>query len=95
MRADTILLKPVVTEKTSQLVTKNVYTFQVHGKANKHQVAEVIKNLYNVEVGEVKIVNRKGKVKKVGKKMIMQQKPTKKIAYITLIKGSLAVFPKI
>lgn len=95
MRADNILLKPIVTEKTSQLVTKNVYTFQVHGKANKHQVAEIVKNLYNVEVGEVKIVNRKGKVKKVGRRMIPQQKPTKKIAYITLTKGSLAVFPKI
>ena len=95
MRIDHIIVKPLVTEKTSQLVTKNVYTFLVHNKATKHQVAEVIKNLYNVEVGEVKIINRKGKVKRVGRKAMPVQAPTKRIAYITLTKGSLAVFPKI
>jgi large subunit ribosomal protein L23 len=94
MRIDSIIIKPVLTEKSSRLVQTNVYTFHVHSHANKHQIAAVIKKMYAVEVGEIKVLNRKGKVKKVGRKQVSKKQPTEKIAYVTVKKGTINVFPK-
>ncbi len=90
----TVLLKPLVTEKSTQLQEKNVYGFEVAPDANKDQVAEQVSKLYQVEVGSVRIIVRKGKVKRVGKLMKSKKKADRKIAYVTVTKGSITVFPK-
>lgn len=95
MRIDNILIKPVVTEKTSTLVMNNVYTFEVNTKATKDQITEVVQKLYGATVGSVKTITRKGKVKRSGRRFVYKKQPDKKIAYITLTKGSISVFPKV
>ncbi len=90
----TILLKPLVTEKSTQLQEKNVYGFEVALDSNKDQIAEQVKKLYEVEVGSVRITVRKGKFKRVGKAMKTKKKADRKIAYVTVTKGSITVFPK-
>lgn len=94
MRADHIIIKPVITEKTTDLATKNVYVFHVHEDANKYQVAEYISKIYNVTVDSVKISNRKGKVKRVGKKMLPKRFPTVKLAYVEVKNGTINAFPQ-
>jgi large subunit ribosomal protein L23 len=93
MRADTIIIKPLITEKSSEMATKKVYAFQVNLDANKFQVAEIVEKMYNVEVAQVRVTTRKGKVKRVGRKMVSKQQPSKKIAYVMLKKGTLNLFP--
>lgn len=48
-----MILKPLVTEKTLSLATKNKYTFVVGRHATKDQIARLISNLYEVTVTKI------------------------------------------
>lgn len=58
-----IIIKPIVTEKSMQMAPNNQYTFEVHPDTNKVEIAKEIKRLYKAEVKDVKILNIKGKIK--------------------------------
>ena len=62
MDSNSIIIKPLVTEKsTHQQTTRNAYAFQVNPAANKHQIKDAIERQYNVKVTDVRTMNRKGK----------------------------------
>jgi len=91
----TIILKsPVVTEKATALAQKGVYLFHVGTFVTKDQIRTAVETYYNVTVGSVRINIRKGKVQKVGKRMIPKEVAHKKIAYVTVTKGTISLFPK-
>ncbi len=94
MKINDIIVKPLVTEKTTRLAQDKVYAFQVNPKANKHQVTEVVEQFYKVEVDNVRMITRKGKEKRVGRKMMTKQMPDTKIAYIRVKKGTIDLFPQ-
>ena len=87
-----IIFVPVVSEKTYDLIEhNNTYTFLVDRRANKTEIKEAIKEIFDVSVDSVNTINRKGKAKGVyfsrGKR-----KDTKK-AYVTLAAGeSIDIF---
>ncbi|MCF8301806.1 MAG: 50S ribosomal protein L23 [Bacteroidales bacterium] len=59
-----ILLKPVITEKMTEIGEKlNRYGFIVPRRANKLQIREAVKELYNVDVVSVNTMNISGKMK--------------------------------
>jgi large subunit ribosomal protein L23 len=89
-----ILQKPVITEKATRLAQKNTYALRVDMNANKNQIAEKVSQLYDVDIDQVRTVVRKGKIKRVGRKRAEKQKPSVKIAYITLKKGTLDIIPQ-
>lgn len=89
-----ILIKPILTEKATNLVQSNVYMFEVDMQANKHQVKESLEKLFKVKTGEVKIMIRKGKEKKVGKKGLLKKSADKKIAFVKLSEGKIDLFPQ-
>lgn len=91
----TIILKsPVVTEKATALAQKNVYLFIVGTFATKDQIRHAVESYYNVTVGSIRVNVRKGKVQRVGKRMIPKAISNKKIAYVTVTKGTISLFPK-
>jgi large subunit ribosomal protein L23 len=94
MKIETVLIHPVLTEKATNLVKDNVYTFIVSEKANKFQIKEAVEKLYKVKVSAIKSVTRKGKQKKVGRRMITKQLSDKKIVYIKLAEGKIDIFPQ-
>lgn len=53
-----VIVKPRITEKAALLLDKNVYTFEVTKGANKYEVRDAIKALYNVTPKAVRIVNK-------------------------------------
>jgi len=56
-----VVIKPLITEKgTTQNAVKQ-YTFQVHARANKVQIAEAVQLIYEVRVLKVRTMNRQGK----------------------------------
>jgi large subunit ribosomal protein L23 len=64
-----IIVRPLITEKgTSLNEALNQYAFEVHGDANKLEVAEAVKAIYGVRVTSVRTMNRKGKVRRYGAK---------------------------
>ncbi len=62
-----VIKRPIITEKTSDLMAQNKYTFAVDKKANKTEVKYAVKELFNVEVEKVNIMNVRAKKRRVGK----------------------------
>jgi large subunit ribosomal protein L23 len=91
----TIILKsPIVTEKATAIAQKNVYLFHVGTLVTKDQIRHAVQTYYNVTVGSIRISIRKGKVQRVGKRIVPKTVANKKIAYVTVTKGSISLFPK-
>lgn len=66
MRSEEVLLKPVITEKSTERREKeNKYVFVVDKMANKIMVKDAVEELYNVKPLKVNIINIKGKRKRV------------------------------
>jgi len=74
-----------ITEKSSFLTNQNKYVFVVDPKANKSEVAKIVRSIYKVEPISVNIVNIKGKKKRFGTKT--GRLPDIKKAIVTLKKG--------
>lgn len=82
-----IIVGPVITDKAYRLskMLKQV-VFRVHPQSNKPLIKQAVEKLFNVKVEDVKVINRAGKVRRVGKHVV--QGPRIKKAIITLKKGS-------
>jgi large subunit ribosomal protein L23 len=59
--ASTILIRPVVSEKTYGLMENGVYVFVVDSKATKIDVRRAVEQAFDVTVTNVNTLNRKGK----------------------------------
>ena len=61
-----VILKPVVTEKTMELMGEKKYTFLVHPEATKTQVKEAVEKMFDgPKVKSVNTMNLDGKKKRV------------------------------
>ncbi len=80
-----ILVKPWITEKSTDLGSQNKYMFLVKGNATKPLIRENISRRYNVNVLGVDVVNIKGKMKHFRNQAA--RKSGLKKAIITLKKG--------
>lgn len=58
-----ILVRPLINEKSMTLAKDNIYTFEVTKQANKPMLERLIKAKFKVDVLDVKIVNIAGKKK--------------------------------
>lgn len=81
-----IIFAPVVSEKTYQLIDDtNTYTFEVDGRANKTEIKNAIRDIFDVTVLNVNTLNRKGKQKRTG--YIVGTRKNTKRAMVTLAAG--------
>ncbi|MBN1525306.1 MAG: 50S ribosomal protein L23 [Spirochaetales bacterium] len=69
MEASKVIIAPVVTEKTNRLKEVKRYVFRVDSRANKFQVKRALKEMFNVHCTECRIINVKGKPKRVRYKL--------------------------
>ena len=60
MRAQEIIRKPLLTEKSYAGIAKKVYTFEVAKDANKIQIAKAVEEIFGVEVAKVNTIIVKG-----------------------------------
>jgi len=81
-----VILKPIVTEKSSNLADKsNYFVFKVLPSSTKKEIKGAIELLFNVNVTTVKTLNVKGKAKRTGAR-IGKRSDWKK-AYVRLQEG--------
>ncbi len=59
-----VILKPLVTEKSTILAGHNQYAFRVVRDANKLQIKEAVELAFSVEVKAVNVMNVRGKIKR-------------------------------
>ena len=65
MVAEEIIIKPIVTEKSSANLQENKYTFRVAKKATKIEIKRAVEKLFGVKVLSVNTMTVKGKEKRV------------------------------
>jgi len=65
MQYESILIEPVLSEKTNVLREEGQYVFRVDPRANKTQVKEAVKRLFEVHPISCTIMNVKGKPKRL------------------------------
>jgi large subunit ribosomal protein L23 len=81
-----VLLAPLVSEKTNRATEiSGQYAFRVVGDANKREIGHAVELLFEVEVAGVQVLNVKGKVKRLGKRLGRRQDWRK--AYVRLKPG--------
>lgn len=94
MNINDVIIKPLLTEKATAQVSTNIYTFEVAFDTSKYQIAKAVEALFKVKVTDVKVNIRKGKTRRVGKKMNVKAVAARKIAYVRIKEGTINVFPK-
>lgn len=56
-----VIIRPHVTEKAAHAGEQNVYTFQIDPRANKYDVRDAVRHMFNVTPKKIRIVNRKAR----------------------------------
>ncbi len=59
-----VVLRPVVTEKSTQGSEHNQVTFRVARRATKPEIKQAVEGLFGVKVTKVNTLNMRGKVKR-------------------------------
>ena len=67
MDARDILIRPKITERTTDLMAEGKYVFIVDKRANKIQIANAVAEVFNIKVEKVNTVNVKCKTKRRGR----------------------------
>ena len=80
-----IIIKPVVTEKTMNLLADNKYTFLVDKRANKVEIKKAVEEIFKVKVDSVTTMNTQGKLKRMGR--FEGRRPSRKKAVVSLKPG--------
>ncbi len=90
----TVLKKPLVTEKISELNEKGKYGFVVDKISNKIEIKSAIEKMYGVTVEKVATMRYLGKVKsrQTKSRLITGRAPSYKKAIVTLAEGDVIDF---
>lgn len=90
MEARDILIRPMITEHTTDLMAEGKYVFIVDKRANKIQISDAVEEIFNVKVEKVNTINVKGKVKRRGR--IVGKRNDYKKAIVKLAEGETIEF---
>ena len=85
--AMSVLIRPVVSEKTYGMMDNHTYVFIVDPKATKVDVRNAVEQAFNVKVVNVNTLNRKGKSTRNRRTGVVGQCPGTKRAIVTLRQG--------
>ncbi len=80
-----VIVKPLVTEKSAILASKNMYVFVVKNDANSIQVSAAVQKMYDVKPLSVNMINVRGKIVRRGR--VSGKRKAWKKAIVTLPKG--------
>lgn len=80
-----VIIRPIITEHSYDMMDENVYTFEVAKDANKVEIGQAIEEIFNVKVLKVNTLNVKPKPKRV--RYQVGNTRTWKKAMVTLAEG--------
>ena len=82
-----VILKPVITEKSMNIMGEKKYTFLVHPLANKYQIKEAVEKMFEgTKVKSVNTMNLDGKKRRRG--MVVGKTAKSKKAIVALTEDS-------
>lgn len=81
-----VIQRPLITERCTDLREEfNQYFFQVDPAANKHEIKRAVEHFFGVKVTDVRTMNMRGKVKRLGR--FSGKRADWKKAIVTLAEG--------
>lgn len=87
-----LIIRPVITEKSSRKMEENIYTFIVDRGANKIEIGRAVEKLWDVKVVGVRTMNFAGKARRalmgrMSRDRKIGRRPAFKKAVVTLAEG--------
>ncbi|USS85644.1 50S ribosomal protein L23 [Fructilactobacillus ixorae] len=92
MDARDIILRPVITEASTDRMDEKKYTFDVDLRANKNQVRDAVAEIFGVKVKKVNLMNVRGKEKRQGRYVGFTKKRKKAIVTLTNDSDEIKLF---
>jgi large subunit ribosomal protein L23 len=80
-----VIIEPVISEKSYALMSEGKYTFRIHDRARKPQIAEAVEKIFDVDVVGVRVARVQPKPKR--RSMYMGRTRRWKKAVIQLAPG--------
>lgn len=91
MDAHSVIIRPIVSERSYSMMEENKYTFEVAKDANKYQIKDAVEELFNVKVTRVNTMSVKPKTKRV--RYVAGKTRSWKKAIVTVAEGdSIEIF---
>ena len=88
-----VILRPVVTDKSMNIMAEKKYTFMVHPDATKSQVKEAVEKMFEgTKVKSVNTMNIQGKTKRRGMTFGKTAKSKKAIVTLTEESKDIEIF---
>lgn len=88
-----VILKPVVTEKSMNVMSEKKYTFLVHPEATKSQIKEAVEKMFaGAKVAKVNTMNLDGKNRRRGNVVGKTAKTKKAIVQLTADSADIEIF---
>ncbi len=88
--AHDIIVRPIITEKSSRLMSFNKYTFEVLPQANKIEIRKAVEEVFKVKVSSVHTLKVRSKPKRMGR--FLGRSRSWKKAIVTLLPGERIEF---
>lgn len=89
-----VIIRPIVTEKSTGMAEIDKYVFEVAGDVNKVQIQEAVEKIFEVNVKAVNVSRVRGKWRRYGRSR--GRRPDWKKAIVTLQRGqTIDIFPGI
>lgn len=85
MNQHSVLLKPVISEKSYGLMDGGAYVFVVDPRASKVEIRQAVESSFGVRVASVNTLNRKGKRKRNRRAATFGRRPDTKRAIVRLV----------
>ncbi len=90
--SETIIVRPVITEKSSAGIENKCYTFEVIAGATKPEIAHAVEEMFDVKVMSVNVINVKRKATRLGVHQGYKSAWKKAIVTLTADSKSIAFF---
>ena len=84
-----VIIKPVLSEKSYDLIPNKRYTFIVNVDSNKEEIKQAVEEVFDVKVAKVNVLNREGKMKRQG--YTQGRRAATKRALVTLTEDSKGI----
>jgi large subunit ribosomal protein L23 len=81
----TVLLRPIISEKSYGLMAQGAYVFVVDPRASKEEIRDAVEESFGVHVSSVNTLNRKGKRKRNRRSMTFGRRSDTKRAIVRLV----------
>ncbi len=92
MKAQDIIIKPILTEKGYDGIATKKYTFKVAKSANKTQIKMAVEELFGVKVESVNTCNVRGKMKRMGRNEGLTSSYKKAVVQLTADSKAIEYF---